>query len=158
MEEKETSEEQKDQNEMPAKGNSMVWIAVVAAAIIGIILFSRGGNKDSATLSQGTPTDAPKESSADNQSVKSFDVSAKPFEFSIKEIKVKKGDRVRINLAVTLGMHDWVIEEFNARTKVVQTGQSDSIEFVADKIGTFEYYCSVPTHRQQGMVGKLIVE
>ena len=38
------------------------------------------------------------------------------------------------------------------------TGQIDEVEFVVDKAGTFEYYCSVGNHRQMGMVGKLIVE
>jgi plastocyanin len=93
-----------------------------------------------------------------DQEVKTFDLTSKPFEFSVKEIKVKKGDQVRINLKNEQGLHDWVIDEFNARTKQLAAGQSDSVEFVADKAGTFEYYCSVANHRQMGMVGKLIVE
>ena len=57
-------------------------------------------------------------------------------------------------------MHDWVIDEFSARAKQIQAGETDTVEFVANKKGTFEYYCSVGNgfHRQQGMVGKLIVE
>jgi uncharacterized cupredoxin-like copper-binding protein len=50
------------------------------------------------------------------------------------------------------------VDEFDARTVIVQPGQTAEVEFVADKTGTFEYYCSVGTHRQMGMVGKLIVE
>ena len=144
------------QENVPPKGNSMIWIAVVAViVIIGIIFFSRGGNKNSATPS---PNKSVESSTTDESNVKTFDISAKPFEFSIKEIKVKKGDKVKINLTVTQGMHDWVVDEFNAKINVIQAGQIDSVEFTADKTGTFEYYCSVPTHRQQGMVGKLIVE
>lgn len=92
--------------------------------------------------------------------VKSFEVEGKPFEFSLKEIKVNQGDRVRITFKNTEGMHDWTIDEFNARTKQIQAGESDTVEFVADKKGTFEYYCSVGNgfHRKQGMVGKLVVE
>lgn len=33
-----------------------------------------------------------------------------------------------------------------------------SVTFVADTLGTFEYYCSVGNHRAQGMVGNLVVE
>jgi len=40
----------------------------------------------------------------------------------------------------------------------VTPGTPTSVTFVADKTGTFEYYCSVGNHRAQGMVGKLIVE
>ena len=55
-------------------------------------------------------------------------------------------------------MHDWVLDEFNAKTKVIQGGQTDTVEFTASKAGTFEYYCSVGQHRQMGMVGKFIVQ
>lgn len=71
---------------------------------------------------------------------------------------MKKGNSVKINLTVIEGMHDWVVDEFNAKTKVIQTGQSDSAEFTADKIGTFEFYCSVRIHHKKGMAGKLIAE
>jgi plastocyanin len=90
--------------------------------------------------------------------VREFNLSAKPFEFSQKEIRVKKGDKVRINLTIAAGFHDWAIDEFNAKTRQMGAGESDSVEFTADKIGTFEYYCSVGNHRQMGMVGNLIVE
>lgn len=90
--------------------------------------------------------------------VREFTVVATPFKFDVTEIKVKKGDTVRIVFKNEGGMHDWVVDEFNARTKQLQAGQTETIEFVADKVGTFEYYCSVMQHRQMGMVGKLIVE
>lgn len=87
-----------------------------------------------------------------------FAISGKPFEFSVKEIRVKQGDKVRIDFTSTQGLHDWVVDEFNAKTKQLTAGQSESVTFKADKTGTFEYYCSVGNHRQMGMVGKLIVE
>ena len=33
-----------------------------------------------------------------------------------------------------------------------------SVTFIADQEGSFEYYCSVGNHREEGMVGTLIVE
>jgi len=87
-----------------------------------------------------------------------FAISASPYKFSVTEIRVKKGDTVKIVFKNEQGAHDWVVDEFNARTKVLQAGQTETIEFTADKTGTFEYYCSVMNHRQMGMVGKLIVE
>jgi plastocyanin len=85
-------------------------------------------------------------------------VTARNFSYSMPEIRVQKGEKVRLTLNVEQGMHDWGVDEFGARTKVIQTGQTDTIEFVADRTGNFEYYCSVGTHRAMGMVGKLIVE
>ena len=89
---------------------------------------------------------------------KTFTVTGKSFEFSVKEIRVKKGDRVRINFSSTEGFHDWVVDEFDAASERVQTGGSTSVEFVADTAGSFEYYCSVGNHRAMGMTGTLIVE
>ena len=74
------------------------------------------------------------------------------------DIKVKKGDTVTINFMNKEGIHDWVIDEFGVRTPKIQAGQSASVTFVADKTGTFEYYCSVGSHRARGMRGNLIVE
>lgn len=90
--------------------------------------------------------------------VKTFNLTAKNFTFSQKEIRVKKGDKVIINLESTDGFHDLVIDEFGARTEQINTGGKTSVEFVADKAGIFEYYCSVGTHRAMGMKGLLIVE
>lgn len=89
---------------------------------------------------------------------KTFDITGKSFEFSRKEIRVKRGDKVTINFESTGGLHDLTIDEFKAHTQQVQPGTKTSTTFVADKTGTFEYYCSVGEHRARGMVGKLIVE
>lgn len=90
--------------------------------------------------------------------VKTFEVEGRPFEFSVKEMRVKQGDIVRVTFSSIEGLHDFTIDEFNARTKQLQAGESDTVEFVADKTGTYEYYCSVGNHRQMGMRGNLIVE
>jgi len=92
------------------------------------------------------------------EAVKVFKLTAMNYQFSEKEMRVKKGDKVRIELDGAQGFHDWMVDEFNARTTRVSAGQSAAVEFVADKAGTFEYYCGVGNHRQLGMVGSLIVE
>ncbi len=89
---------------------------------------------------------------------KTFEVKGLNFAFDIKEIKVKLNDKVKINFTNTEGMHDFRIDELGAKTNIIKTGETDSLEFVASKVGTFEYYCSVGQHRTNGMWGKLIVE
>ena len=74
------------------------------------------------------------------------------------ELKVKEGDKVIIKFTNTAGLHNWILDEFNVATKQVKTGESSSVEFIAYKRGTFEYYCSVGGHRFEGMKGNLIVE
>ena len=90
--------------------------------------------------------------------VKEFTISAKNFNFAPNTMTVKKGDRVRITLANGDGFHDLVIDEFGVATKKINTGMTEVVEFTADKTGSFEYYCSVGSHRMMGMKGTLVVQ
>ncbi|MFP4567531.1 MAG: plastocyanin/azurin family copper-binding protein [Candidatus Woesearchaeota archaeon] len=100
-----------------------------------------------------------------NSDVKTFNVVGGPmFEFFVDgernaDIIVNQGDTVKIVYESTGGMsHDFVVDEIvGARTDVWSPGQGETIEFVADVAGEFEYYCSVGAHRAQGMVGRFIV-
>jgi len=73
-------------------------------------------------------------------------------------MRVKEGDEVSITFRSVDGFHDWVVDEFDAATEKVETDGETTVTFIADKTGTFEYYCSVGQHRANGMVGTLIVE
>lgn len=90
--------------------------------------------------------------------IRTFDITAKNYTFSMNEIRVKKGEKVKIVLKNEQGFHDWTVDAFQAKTAQISQGNTASIEFVADKVGTFEYYCSVGQHRQLGMKGNLVVE
>lgn len=76
--------------------------------------------------------------------------------FSLPEIRVKKGDRVRVAITNTKGTHDFVIDELGVKQDTPE-GQTTVVEFVADKAGSFEYYCSKYSHRLIGQKGTLIV-
>lgn len=91
--------------------------------------------------------------------VKEFTIEGNTqFRFNPSEIRVNQGDTVRITFKNVGGVHDWKLDEFNAATEVIQAGQEQTIEFVASRAGTFQYYCSVGNHRAMGMVGNLIVQ
>lgn len=90
--------------------------------------------------------------------VRAFTLDSFSFGYSETELRVNEGDTVTINLTNSGGFHDWVVDEFNAATDKISAGDATSVTFVADKVGTFEFYCSVGSHRAQGMVGSLIVE
>jgi cytochrome c oxidase subunit 2 len=118
------------------------------------------GNSESTNGTSGTTlkTETSVNGGATVSNKKTFDLSGSNFQFDVKEIRVKKGDAVTINFSAAEGFHDWVVDEFKAATSQVRPGTPTSVTFVADKTGTFAYYCSVGSHRSQGMVGKLIVE
>lgn len=84
-------------------------------------------------------------------------VTGQNFRFNPDKIQVKKGDKVRIALTAVDMPHDFDLDELGVNGPVVQPGETTEVEFIADKTGEFEYYCSVGKHRANGMVGKLIV-
>lgn len=92
-----------------------------------------------------------------------FDLTGENFAFRLYGVeapilKVKKGQKVVVNLTSIDGFHDFVIDEFDAATEKINTGGETSVEFIASETGEFEYYCSVGSHRANGMRGKLIIE
>ena len=89
---------------------------------------------------------------------KTFTVTGQNFSFSPAQIKVKKGEVIKIVFKNAAGFHDFMIDKYNVRAQRIQGGSEEVITFTADKTGSFEYYCSVGTHRAQGMKGTLIVE
>lgn len=90
--------------------------------------------------------------------LKEVTISARNYRFSPVEIRVKKGQTVRLTLKNTEGTHNLVIDELGIQTNELGEGEEEEIEFTADQVGSFEYYCSLSNHRQMGMKGKLIVE
>lgn len=80
------------------------------------------------------------------------------FYFQPNTITVKKGDKVEIEFESIEGAHNMIIDEFNVKSKTVSAGDDDDVEFIANTVGRFEYYCGVGDHRTKGMVGTMIVE
>lgn len=75
------------------------------------------------------------------------------------ELVVNQGDTVR--LTVINGdpvLHDLVIDEFGVHSgELKEDEQTVVLEFVAGQAGVYNYYCSVPGHREIGMEGLLRV-
>lgn len=140
-------------------------IAAVILVVVGVIFYLQPQKQDDVTVTpeQNVESESPlngsdETSMMEDGNIQDFEMTASNYEFSLKEIKVKVGDTVRVTVNAEDGTHDWVIDEFNARTQYLSDGQAESVVFVADQAGEFEYYCSVGDHRAMGMVGKLIVE
>lgn len=91
--------------------------------------------------------------------VKEFTVTGSSNKFSPASLTVKKGDTVRITFKSSgNALHDFMIDEFDVATSQLGDEEEEEVEFVANKTGTFDYYCSVSNHRAMGMVGKLVVQ
>lgn len=139
-------------------------IVVVIAVIAGFMLFGKDTDEKTTPPTPTLPAPAAKKETAPTVAkgeVKEFTTTAYYDEagvwYSLKEMRVKKGDMVRVKATNTKGMHDFVIDELGVK-KELPLNEEVVIEFTADKSGEFVYYCSKPGHRAKGQWGKLIVE
>lgn len=144
--------------------NQRILIAAVAILILigGYFFYQNSQNQTSSTtkVDLSSPSSSPAESTSSSAAVavKEFNVTGSSFKFDPAIITVNKGDLVKINFQNVGGTHSLVLDDFNVKTEVLSGGKSQSIQFTADKSGTFEYYCSVGNHRAMGMTGKLVVQ
>ncbi len=95
---------------------------------------------------------------ASGQIDKEFTIWARQFDFTPAVITVQQGDYVRVNLKTADVAHGFYIDGYDVNVKVTW-GETKSVEFVADKAGTFKIRCSVscgPFH--PFMAGKFVVE
>jgi cytochrome c oxidase subunit 2 len=85
-------------------------------------------------------------------------MTAKKYEFSPNPVRVKKGEHVRLIITATDRDHGFKLEAFNIEQKL-KKGVPTTVEFTADKAGTFPFKCSVHCgFGHGGMKGTLIVE
>jgi len=132
------------------------YITIIFLVLIVAVLFFLGRSKK--LEAPTTPADYNSTVADTQASVKEFVVTGQNFSFSPSTLTVKKGDRVKITFKNSQGFHDFRIDELKVATNQIKTDEEASVEFVADKVGSFEYYCSVGSHRAMGMKGTLMVE
>ncbi len=95
---------------------------------------------------------------APQAAVTEIKMTAKKYEFSPSRIAVKQGDRVRLVIVATDRDHGIKIEAFHIDQEL-RRGEPATVEFTADKAGTFPFECSKFCglgHKR--MKGQLVVE
>lgn len=153
MEENQIDEKQE---KVPSKGNSMIWIAVVAVVVIvGIVYFSRGGNRATSPASAPADTssvsETAKDSSQNNAPISATAVTIQNFAFSPASLTIKKGE------SVTWTNEDsaphQIASDSNAFSgNAISKGQTYSFTF--NDAGEFDYHCAI----HPSMKGKIIVQ
>lgn len=138
--------------------NVAIGITVFLVLITGVWYFTQSNKKVQTVPETTTPEASIPVVPTTSTVAKEIEVIAKNYTFSPTEIRVKKGDKVKLIFKNEVGNHDFVLPDFNVQTEILTSGKEETIEFTADKTGTFEYFCSVGNHRAMGMKGNLIVE
>ena len=97
------------------------------------------------------------------QAKRDFEVGARKFRFSVsgtdaQEIRVTQDDLVRVTLSAGDIPHSFTLPEYRIQ-KRVEPGRDVTFEFRAERVGRFEFHCSLTNDncRERGMVGALIV-
>ena len=81
--------------------------------------------------------------------------------FDPATITVKKGTPVRVTLTNnTVVEHDWVVDNLDGKKVQIHAAPkaSATVDFTPTAAGSYEFYCSIPGHREAGMKGTLIVQ
>lgn len=86
-------------------------------------------------------------------------VEGSEFKFTPPVISLKAGEKVKLTFKNTGKLlHNLTINELGVATKTVSGGESDTIEFTANKTGSFTMYCSIGNHRAQGLEGDVEIK
>lgn len=86
-----------------------------------------------------------------------FRIEASRFQYTPAAMTVNPGDHVTIDLVATDVVHGLYIDGYD-RSVVADPGQTASLSFVADQVGTFRFRCSVTCGALHPfMIGKLNV-
>ena len=154
-----------------SKKTYLIILILFLILVVAVFFVGRGNKAEAPTVqtdSAVTPSMGDNTAPVENQivtgepvikgGVKEFTISGQNFSFTPNMISVKKGDKVRIIFENTMGFHDFKIDEYGVSTKQAKAPYQEIVEFTANKVGSFEYYCSVGTHRAMGMKGTLNVE
>ena len=91
-------------------------------------------------------------------SLSEFELTAVKYNFAPNVIKVKKGDRVKLVITAQDREHGFKLAAFHIDQRLPK-GDAVTVEFTADRVGTFLFQCSVFCglgHKK--MTGQLIVE
>lgn len=93
-----------------------------------------------------------------DEEVRTIDVVAARFAFEPAAISVVQGDRVRLRLRSADRTHGIGIKAFRVRALIPRSGEVVTVEFDADRAGTFEMTCSQHCGaRHSAMKGRLVV-
>ena len=144
----------------------LAFLLVVSLALAGCAQYQQPGVPVQELPKEGTPSEGMMQGGMmdhgnmpgmEGGMMKEFTIVASQFKFEPSTITVNKGDHVRLKIKSVDVTHGIDIEGYEINREL-KPGQEVVIDFIADKSGDFEFYCSVVCgagHKE--MEGKLIV-
>ncbi|MGN6483012.1 MAG: cupredoxin domain-containing protein [Thermomicrobiales bacterium] len=129
-------------------------IAVGALAAAGI-----AGSQAMANQGTATPPASPSSSPAASPAAGSeIQIYTEDIKFDPKELTIPANTDVKIKVTNKgVLQHDFHVDKLNITSKLLNGGESDTVTINA-AAGTYEFWCTVPGHKEAGMVGTLTVK
>ena len=129
-----------------------VGVVIIFVILAGLWLFNTVSNHP---INTAGVVNNPAEANKDT--VKEFSMTAKDFAFDPDTITVNQGDTVVLHIKSIDVKHGFALPDFGV-SQDLSPGEEVTVRFVADKKGTFPFFCNVfcgAGHRE--MTGTLIV-
>lgn len=149
----------------PNSKSPVALIVVVVLAIVvigGYIAMNKGTISTNTSMTNIEPTTALANTgnTTETSNATEIVIDGSEFAFTPVTLTFTAGQPVTIVFKNVGKMpHDFVIDEIpDAKTSVIQGGQTETITFTPTARGTYKFYCSVGNHRAQGMEGTVTVQ
>jgi cytochrome c oxidase subunit 2 len=86
-------------------------------------------------------------------------ITAKKFEYSPNEIKIKKGVPAVFEFTSLDRVHGFTVPDLGGIRATIEPGKTTRVTVVAPKAGTYEFHCDLFCgDGHEGMTGKIIAE
>lgn len=134
-------------------------IPILALALASLALTACGGGSDDTSSTPATSSTETSSSGGSGATV-SFEAASDSIAYTQKDVSAPAGsDKISFNNPSSIP-HDVVIEDSSGNQVAATDVITDSTtETTADlKPGTYTFFCSVDSHREQGMEGTLTVK
>jgi cytochrome c oxidase subunit 2 len=96
---------------------------------------------------------------AADQAEQVIKITAKKFEYSPNEIKIKAGVPVILEFTSLDRVHGFTVPDLGGIRATIEPGKATRVRIVAPKAGTYEFHCDLFCgDGHEGMTGKLIAE
>jgi heme/copper-type cytochrome/quinol oxidase subunit 2 len=122
-----------------ARRRVLVWAGAVAAAVIAPLRAANLFRQDQAPARRD------------------FTITAKNYAFSPDRIEVARDERVHLTIEGADQVHSFAMDEFRIARRI-PLGASAVVDFRADRVGSFTYYCNISADPGcKAMRGTLVV-
>ena len=128
-----------------------MWLLSILGLVMMLLVACGGGGGD-----QGSSNN---EGGNGGASGNAITITASDFKYEPAQFTFQQGQTYEITF-VNDGpsTHDITIDDLGMNSGVINPGDSVTFEFTPEQAGSFEAYCTVPGHKDLGMVANVTVQ